>query len=131
MATDQACDRPEEGSFLAALMRWFSRWWRSGLSSREETVEVPGLPQQPPHEPVGQVFAHEAHPEIAVVDLGRDISDALRASWHAGHPLESDGVIRSAWLQLLFATDTTAASSLLAGNVLLAMADRSIPVRLG
>ena len=92
---------------------------------------MPGLPQQPPREPVGPVFTHEGYPEIAVVDLGWDISSALRALWHAGHPLESDGVIRSAWLQLLFVMDATAASSPLAGNILLATADHSIPVRLG
>ena len=123
MATDQASDGRGEESFLAALMRWFSRWWRRGPSSREETVEAPGLPQQPLREPVGQVFTHEGHPEIAVVDLGRDISDALRALWDAGHPFESGRVIQSVWLQPLFATGTTAASSLLAGNVFLATVD--------
>ena len=109
----------EKKSYLAALMRRFLRWWRHEPSSKEETVEVSGLPQQPPREPVGQVFTHEGHPEIAVVDLGRDISDALRVSWDAGHPFESGGVIQSVWLQPLFATATTAASSLLAGNVFL------------
>lgn len=55
--------------------------------------------------PSAQVFTHEGHLEIAVVDLGRDISDALRASWDAGHPLESG--VQSVWLQPLFATGTT------------------------
>ena len=102
MATDQASDEHGEESFLAALMRRFLRWWRREPSSREETVEVPGLPQQPPREPVGQVFTHEGHPEFAVVDLGRDISDALRPSWDAGHAFESGGLIQSLWLQPLF-----------------------------
>ena len=131
MATDQASDRRGEKPLLAALMRGFSRWWRSGPSSGEETVEVPGLPQQPPREPVGQDFTHGGHPEIPVVDLGRDISNALRASWNTGHPVESGGVIQSAWLQPLFATGHAAASSLLAGNGFLATADPSIPARLG
>ena len=131
MATDQASDGRGEESFLAALRRWFLRWWRREPSSIEETVEVPGLPQQPPREPVGQVFTHEGHPEIAVVDLGRDISDALRVSWDAGHPFESGGVIQSVWLQPLFATGTTAASSLLAGNVFLATADPSTLITIG
>ena len=131
MATDQASDGRGEESFLAALRRWLLRWWRREPSSIEETVEVPGLPQQPPREPVGQVFTHEGHPEIAVVDLGRDISDALRVSWDAGHPFESGGVIQSVWLQPLFSTGTTAASSLLAGNVFLATADPSTLITIG
>ena len=90
-----------------------------------------GLPQQPPREPVGQVFTHEGHPEIAVVDLGRDISDTLRVSWDAGHPFESGGVIQSVWLQPFFATGTMAASSLLAGNVFLATADPSTLITIG
>lgn len=131
MAIDQASDGRGGESFLAALVRWFSRWWRREASSGEETVEVASLPPQPPREPVGQIFTHEGHPEIAVVDLGRDISDALRASWDAGHLFESGGVIQSVWLQPLFATGTTASSSLLAGNVFLATADPSTLMTIG
>ena len=94
-------------------------------------MEVASLPQQPPREPVGQIFTREGHQEIAVVDLGRDISDALRASWDAGHLFESRGVIQSVWLQPLFATGTTASSSLLAGNVFLATADPSTLITIG
>lgn len=131
MAIDQASDGRGGESFLAALLRWFSRWWRREPSSGEETVEVASLAQHPPREPVGQIFTHEGHPEIAVVDLGRDISDALRASWDAGHLFASGGVIQSVWLQPLFATGTTASSSLLAGNVFLATADPSTLITIG
>ena len=82
---------------------------------------------------MGQVFTHERHPKIAVVDLGRDVSAALRASWdrEGGRPFESGGVIDSAWLQPLFGTGTTAASSLLAGNVFLATADPATLMTIG
>ena len=66
-----------------------------------------------------------------MVDLGRDMSDALRASWDAGQSFESGGVIQSVWLQPLFASGTTAASSLLAGNVFLATADPGTLITIG
>ena len=81
------------------------------------------MPQAPPRQPVGQVLASDGHPPIAVVDLGRDISDALRASWDDGRRFESGGVVESVWLQPLFAAGSTAASSLAAGNVFLATAN--------
>ena len=89
----------------------------------ENTVDILGLRQELPRQPVGQIFTHEGYPEIAVVDLGRDVSDVLRDSWDAGRPFESGGVIESAWLQPLFGSVGAAASSLLAGNVFLATAN--------
>ena len=78
--------------------------------------EVPQVPQGP----VGQILTHEGYAKIALVDLGREASDALRASWPAAHPFQSAGVIESTWLPPLLGAGSTAASSLLAGNVFLA-----------
>ena len=75
--------------------------------SAEAETEIVALPQAPPHQPVGQVLASDGHPPIAVVDLGRDISDDLRASWDDGRRFESGGVIESVWLQPLFAAGST------------------------
>ena len=91
--------------------------------SEEAETEIVAVPQAPPRQPVGQVLASDGHPPIAVVDLGRDISDALRASWDDGRRFESGGVVESVWLQPLFAAGSTAASSLAAGNVFLATAN--------
>ena len=86
-------------------------------------MEILGLRQEPPRGPVGQIFTHEGHPDIAVVDLGLDVSQVLRHSWDPGRPFESGGAIESAWLQPLFGAGSTAAASLLAGNVFLATAN--------
>ncbi len=119
---------------LAGLIHWLGVLLRR-FSSDEETVEAIGpggeplrdskeaeteivaVPQAPPRQPVGQVLASDGHPPIAVVDLGRDLSAALRASWDDGRRFESGGVIDSVWLQPLFAAGSTAASSVAAGNV--------------
>ena len=68
-----------------------------------------------------------------MVDLGRDVSDTLRGSWsrHGGRSFESGGVIESAWLQPLFGAGSTAASSLLAGNVFLATANPATLMTIG
>ena len=42
----------------------------------------PEVPQGP-QGPVGQILTHEGYAKIALVDLGREVSDALRASWPA------------------------------------------------
>ena len=98
----------------------------------EETVEILGLRQEPPRGPVGQIFTHEGHPDIAVVDLGLDVSEALRTSWDPGRPpFESGGAIESAWLQPLFGAGSTAAASLLAGNVFLATANPATLMTIG
>ena len=96
-----------------------------------DPVEILGLRQELPREPVGQIFTHEGHPAIAVVDLGLDVSDTLRKSWDVGHPFESGGVIESAWLQPLFGAGSAAAASLLAGNVFLATANPATLMTIG
>ena len=98
--------------------------------SREAVTEIVAVPQAPPRQPVGQVLASDGHPSVAVVDLGQDISDALRTSWNDGRPFESGGVIDSVWLQPLFAAGSTAASSLAAGNVFLATANPETLMRI-
>ena len=117
-------------SCLAALKRWLTRL---GLMLPPEAKDAGtvGRLQVTPSQPVGQIVAHEGHQPVAVVDLGRDISFALRASWDEERPFESGGVIESAWLQPLFGAGSTAASSLLAGNVFLATADPGVLMQIG
>ena len=79
----------------------------------------PEIPQGP-QGPVGQILTHEGYATIALVDLGREASDTLRASWPAARPFQSGGVIESTWLPPLLGVGSTTASSLLAGNVFLA-----------
>ena len=68
---------------------------------------------------------------MALVDLGRDASNALRASWSTARPFQSGGVIESAWLLPLLGAGSTAASSLLAGNVFLATANPATLMTIG
>ena len=42
-----------------------------------------GLQPEVPQGPVGQILTHEGYAKIALVDLGREANDALRASWPA------------------------------------------------
>lgn len=83
-----------------------------------------------PGGPVGQVLKHEGR-SIALVDLGRDASEALRASWSEDHPFESGGVLDSRWLLPMLGTGSTAASSLLAGNVFVATANPATLMTIG
>ena len=78
--------------------------------------------RQVPREPVGQVLTYEGR-SIALVDLGRDASEALRVSWPTARPFHSGGVVESAWMVPMLGAGSTAASSLLAGNVFLATAN--------
>ena len=118
-------------SWLAAQVRWLwrvcSRWFFPG----EETADIVDQPQEVPLQPTGQIFSREGHPEVAVVDLGREVSDALRASWDTGPPFKSGGVIGSAWLQPVIGAGGTAASSLAAGNVFLATANPDTLMTIG
>ena len=75
-----------------------------------------------PRDPVGLELKNEGR-SIALVDLGRDFSDTLRASWSTDRPFESGGVVESAWLLPMLGGGSTVASSLLAGNVFLATAN--------
>ena len=83
-----------------------------------------------PDTPVGQILTHEGR-SIALVDLGRDASNALRASWSADQPFRSGGVADSKWLLPMLGTGSTAASSLLAGNVFLATANPASLMTIG
>ncbi len=123
--------RSKTRSCLARLKGWVRHALRGRSSPKQKDAETVALAQEAPRQPVGQILAHEEHQPVAVVDLGRDISVALRASWDEGRPFGSGGVIESAWLQPLFGAGSTAASSLLAGNVFLATADPNTLMQIG
>ena len=86
--------------------------------------------QDPPDGPVGQSLVYEQR-TFAFVDLGRDASAALRASWSNSRPFASGGVIDSTWLEPVIGAGSTAASSLLAGNVFLATANPATLMTIG
>ncbi len=93
-------------------------------------MEILGLRQDVPRDPVGQVLKYKGLP-IALVDLGRDASEALRASWSTDRPFQSGGVIESSWLLPMVGVGSPAASSLLAGDVFLATADPATLMTIG
>ena len=93
-------------------------------------MEIVSSREDIPRNPVGQVLTHEGR-SIALVDLGRDASEALRASWSEDRPFESGGVIESGWLLPTLGAGSTAASSLLAGNVFLATANPASLMTIG
>ena len=80
--------------------------------------------------PVGQILTHEGR-ELALVDLGQDASNALRASWSYDQPFQSGGVVDSTWVLPTLGAGSTAASSLLAGNVFLATANPATLMTIG
>ena len=94
-------------------------------------MDILGLRPEVPQGPVGQVVTHERYGKVALVDLGREASVTLRASWPPARPFRSGGVIDSAWLQPLVGAGSTAASSLLAGNVFLATANPATLMTIG
>ena len=94
-------------------------------------MEIRGPQQEVPRDPVGQVLTYEGRSKIALIDLGRDASDALRASWPADRPFHSGGVVESAWLLPMLGAGSTTASSLLAGNVFLATANPATLMTIG
>ncbi len=81
-------------------------------------------------DPVGQILTHEGQ-SIALVDLGQEASESLRASWPTDRPFETGGVIESAWLLPMLGAGSTATSSLLAGNVFLATANPGTLMTIG
>ena len=93
-------------------------------------MEIVSSQEDTPRNPVGQILTHEGR-SIALVDLGRDASEALRASWSEDRPFESGGVIESGWLLPTLGAGSTAASSLLAGNVFLATANPASLMTIG
>lgn len=98
---------------------------------REDAMEILGLRSEVPRRPVGQILTHSGHPKIALVDLGRDASRKLRASWPAARPFQSGGVLESAWLLRMLGAGSTAGASLLAGNVFLATANPATLMTIG
>ena len=93
-------------------------------------MTVLDLRNETPNAPVGQILTHEGR-SLALVDLGRDASVALRESWSADQPIESGGAIDSTWVLPTLGAGSTAASSLLAGNVFLATANPATLMTIG
>ena len=93
-------------------------------------MEILDLRQDIRRDPVGQILTYEGR-SIALVDLGRDASDALRTSWSTARPFQSGGVIESAWLLPMLGVGSTTASSLFAGNVFLATANPATLMTIG
>ncbi len=94
-------------------------------------MEILGLRPDLPQDPVGQILTHDGHPNIAVVDLGRDVSEALRQSWSATRPFQSGGAIDSGWLLPLLGAGGATASSLFAGHVFVATANPATLMTVG
>ena len=94
-------------------------------------MDVLGLKQEVPQDPVGQIVTREGYPNIAMVDLGREVSETVRASWPAARPFQSGGAVDSGWLLPFIGAGSTAASSLFAGNVFLATANPSTLMTIG
>ncbi len=94
-------------------------------------MDILGLKQEVPRDPVGQIVTRDGYPNIAVVDLGSEVSEALRASWPPARPFKSGGAVDSAWFQALLGAGGTAASSLFAGNVFLATANPATLMTIG
>ena len=83
-----------------------------------------------PRDPVAQVVAYKGS-QVALIDLGRDVSEALRTSWSVDRPFQSGGVIESAWLLPMVGVGSATASSLFAGNVFLATANPATLMTIG
>ncbi|MCY4574746.1 MAG: hypothetical protein OXF01_18370 [Gemmatimonadetes bacterium] len=93
-------------------------------------MESLNLQVDSPHSPIGQILTREER-SLALVDLGRDASKALRASWSTDQPSQSGGAIDSSWLLPMLGAGSTAASSLMAGNVFLATANPATLMTIG
>ena len=94
-------------------------------------MDILGLRQEVPQDPIGQLLTHKQYGEVAVVDLGKQVSEVLRDVWPAQSPFQAGGVIESGWLLPLLGAGNTAASSLLAGNVFLATANPATLMTIG
>ena len=93
-------------------------------------MESLNLQVDSPHNPIGQILTREER-SLALVDFGRDASKALRASWSTDQPSQSGGAIDSSWLLPMLGAGSTAASSLMAGNVFLATANPATLMTIG
>ena len=98
-------------------------------------MEMLGLRQdvpQVPRHPVGQIVTYKGHPKIALVDLGTDASEVLRASWPTtARPFDSGGIIESSWLLPMLGAGSTTAAALHAGNVFFATANPATLMTIG
>ncbi len=94
-------------------------------------MDILGLRQEVPQDPVGQVLTHKQYGQVAVIDLGKRVSETLREAWPAQGPFQAAGVIESNWLLPLLGAGSTAASSLVAGNVFMATANPATLMTLG
>ena len=94
-------------------------------------MDILGLKQKVPQDPVGQVHTRDGYPNIAMIDLGREVSETVRASWPVARPFQSGGAIDSGWLLPFIGAGSTAASSLFAGNVFLATANPATLMTIG
>ncbi|MDE0081249.1 MAG: hypothetical protein OXT72_01215 [Gammaproteobacteria bacterium] len=83
-----------------------------------------------PSNPVGQIVTHDGR-RLALVDLGREASVALREIWPTDQPFQSGGVVDSTWLLPMLGAGSTAASSLMAGNVFLATVNPATLMTIG
>lgn len=73
---------------------------------------------------VRRVLTRDGCPDVALVDLGKDVSDALRSLWiNPERPFQTGGVMDSAWLPGMVGPGGTALSSLGAGNIFVATVD--------
>lgn len=97
-----------------------------------DAVKTSAPGPEAPQNPVGQILIHEGR-SLALVDLGSNFSDTLRAAWRESGtlPHESGGIIESAWLLPALGVAGTASSSLLAGNVFLATANPATLMTIG
>ena len=93
-------------------------------------MESLSLQTDAPRTPVGQIVTHEGRP-LALVDLGQDASKALRKTWPRDQPFQSGGVVDSTWLLPMLGAGSTAASSLMAGNVFLATVNPATLMTIG
>ena len=100
------------------------------LNNRKDPVDSPSLQSNLMQAPVGQILTHEGR-ELALVDLGQEVSTALRASWSTDRPFQSGGVVDSTWVLPTLGAGSTAVSSLLAGNVFLATANPATLMTIG
>ena len=100
------------------------------MTTKQNRITLTGPDRGNQCNPVGQVLAHEGR-SIALVDLGQDVSKALRASWPTDQPFQSGGVVNSSWLLPMLGAGSTAASSLMAGNVFLATVNPATLMTIG
>ncbi len=83
----------------------------------------------PSSEPVAHVLRRDGQTDFHLIDLGRRLSDQLRASRGEKPPYKE--VLDSVWLQPLIGGSSTVAASLGAGNVFLATANPAALMPIG